>query len=409
MDYQFLSGGSGSLTDGYKELTSNRRDNPYPYVGWFRTPPIKLSFFFDKTATIDKVKISVDDLDSNNGDYCRPQKVIVEGVDYIFPPNPAGTYNDGPYEGVISLITPVIDKKVNMWLYRNNRCSWMAVSEVEFTRKADIIQLVPYRYDMVNGGVMETRNGQELSFWDDTYNPFYSSRKTYVLLSGGKGQLTDGYKELGQSYRDMSGPYLGWRWATCCQPDITFFFGKVVVIDEVRISVDDPIDQKGDACRPVEAIIGGKKYPFPSERNDGEAAGPYEAVIRLGDLKGDDGGSAVIESQVRITLVSNCDWIFVSEVEFHAIDIDRDGVPDGIDACPETTPDNTSNIDANNFGWNGNDFVMKTGEGRDVTSPVYDIQLTKGCSCHQILTKATADNNVRVSDVGCTKNELNEW
>lgn len=265
---------------------------------------------------------------------------------------------------------------------------------------AEKIQIFSKHYDMFNGGSKGAR-----SFWDEKYQKeSVTLTKNYQWLSGGSGDLTDGYKELESSWKVKNVPYVGWNKKYGQIPDIDFFFDGVIAIDEIRISVDNP-SSDGSVCHPISAIVGGVKYSFPGPDSVFRAGyAPYEAVIQM--------DAPIIDDQVRVTLISKCDWVLVSEVEFYTVDSDGDGVLDGIDECAFTTePDVSCNdIAVGRFCWNGNTFVTRDDKTGDIISVgSYTLELTRGCSCDQILDKTDNCSENDCNEKGCTSDKLNEW
>eukprot|EP00586_Coscinodiscus_wailesii_P004870 CAMPEP_0172483770 /NCGR_PEP_ID=MMETSP1066-20121228/10905_1 /TAXON_ID=671091 /ORGANISM="Coscinodiscus wailesii, Strain CCMP2513" /LENGTH=657 /DNA_ID=CAMNT_0013247849 /DNA_START=109 /DNA_END=2082 /DNA_ORIENTATION=+ len=285
-----------------------------------------------------------------------------------------------------------------------------AAAAVVVPKQDNKIRIVPHRYDTFNGG--ETNGG--INLWDEKYqkNGIAVATQNYQWLgAGGGGDLTDGHKELAKSGNENPAPYVGWNKKRGFRPDIDFFFHGTVSVNEVRISIDHPIDEDGGICRrPLRAIIGGTQYPFPERDGSNvfkpppqEKNGPYEAVITLDPPVNDD--------QIRLSLISQCDWILVSEVEFYTVDSDYDGVYDGIDDCPvATVPDaSCDNVGIGRFCWDGDSFVTRDDKNGDIEAVVggYTIELTRGCSCDQIVDKM--GNCSDCKEKGCTAEELNEW
>lgn len=256
----------------------------------------------------------------------------------------------------------------------------------------------PMYYNMFNG---------VSPYWDDLYSKQPPS-EDFEWISGGLGKLTDGYKELTQNFDDTTdesnSPYVGWQKSEY-PVGISFHFGKVATIDEVSISIDgpkgDPTDIEDELfCGPRRVIIGGTEYRFPRNPNN-EDEGPYEGVIQL--------DSPIVARQVRINIVRNCDWTFVSEIEFRAVDTDSDGVPDNLDKCPATTADTIDDIGEGNFIYDGTDVVTKDNIGSVIPSSTYTMNNMMGCSCEQVVDMMgpCIDNECMKS--GCQSTKLNQW
>jgi len=96
-----LVDGQGDLTDGIIPQISWKFENPVrsgPYVGYLRSSlpgslstnnAIPFDFMFTQDEIVSKVEISVDDpLPASSGGVTAPDKVIIGGIEYNFPPNP---------------------------------------------------------------------------------------------------------------------------------------------------------------------------------------------------------------------------------------------------------------------------------------------------------------------------------
>eukprot|EP00586_Coscinodiscus_wailesii_P016267 CAMPEP_0172519092 /NCGR_PEP_ID=MMETSP1066-20121228/291208_1 /TAXON_ID=671091 /ORGANISM="Coscinodiscus wailesii, Strain CCMP2513" /LENGTH=923 /DNA_ID=CAMNT_0013301609 /DNA_START=131 /DNA_END=2902 /DNA_ORIENTATION=+ len=153
-------------------------------------------------------------------------------------------------------------------------------------------KLIPIRYDTFNG---DSNSSQ--TFWDDTYTP--TPQSDHQWLSGSTGDLTNGIKSPHASITTDPTPYVAWTSAA----DITFYFSEDVMIESVAMSVDDsPAD---GICIPKYAIINQVVYHFPASTSQ-----PMEATFFL--------DAPVVGSQVHVILAQKCDWMAVSEIEFHS-------------------------------------------------------------------------------------------
>jgi hypothetical protein len=101
-------------------------------------------------------------------------------------------------------------------------------------------QLTVENYATPNGGTGTFR------YWDTTYDGDGNTAQTGALLSGGTGDLTDGVVadlpwDFAHSTPTRTGPYVGW-WPSQTNglnPTISFDFGTDVLVNKVRIHVDN--------------------------------------------------------------------------------------------------------------------------------------------------------------------------
>lgn len=168
-------------------------------------------------------------------------------------------------------------------------------------------------YEMKNGG---------LTYTDSSYpgGPYVN----YELLSGGKGELADGFIAT-NSWPDVQDvpKYVGWDFRQVFQDTkkipITFFFDQDVTITKLEISVDDPVLNNGGIKAPSEASIGETVYEV-----GGVEAGPYTKTIEL-DAPITVATGVGFEIELLQDVSNNClatgvttipcPWIFVSEIQ----------------------------------------------------------------------------------------------
>jgi len=152
-------------------------------------------------------------------------------------------------------------------------------------------------YDMPNG------NGQASGGWDLKYNGTGQTNVNGAPLSGGVGDLTDGYIET-KNWNQVensagTGPYVGWS----INPVITFHFSTVVEIDTIIVHADDS-NGAGGVSLPDSVVINGTLFDV-----DQNAAGAEPKALTFSGLDIED-------DSVEIQLNRSNGWVFVSEVQF---------------------------------------------------------------------------------------------
>jgi len=141
------------------------------------------------------------------------------------------------------------------------------------------------------------------SYHDLEYSPFSGTKTDYAVLSGGTGDLTDGFIPANSFWVDGAAPYVGWL---NVDVSIKFFFNQEVTIDSLKISVDDT---KYGVSPPSKVEIDVVEYIFPRP-NPG--AGPYTAEIQLNPPVTVDVATGL---DVKLIQGTTPYWIFVSEVQ----------------------------------------------------------------------------------------------
>ena len=167
--------------------------------------------------------------------------------------------------------------------------------------------LVPLNYDMLNGNGQAS--GGSYNYWDKFYTGTGNTLQDNAPLSGGLGDLTDGFvTNQNWFYVENSagtGPYVGWR---NLNPVITFHFSGVGSYSQIDIHVDDM--GYGGVSAPVSITVsdGSITNLFPVA--DPGFAGPPFWV----DL--DVSGLGLSGDTIFITLNRNTEWVFADEVQF---------------------------------------------------------------------------------------------
>ncbi len=156
-------------------------------------------------------------------------------------------------------------------------------------------------YDMRNGDGQASSGS--FNYWDLSYTGSGSTTTDSAPLSGGKGDLTDGYVET-QNWFSVengagTGPYVGWRFS---DPVIKFHLDASSV-DSLTVFADDS-DGAGGVSLPDGVTINGTFYDV-----DQAMAGAEPKALTFSGL-GITGG------EVEIELNRSNEWVFVSEVTF---------------------------------------------------------------------------------------------
>lgn len=152
-------------------------------------------------------------------------------------------------------------------------------------------------YDMPNGYT------GSYHYWDLKYNGTGQTNVDGAPLSGGVGDLTDGYIET-KNWNQVensagTGPYVGWT----INPVITFHFSTVVEIDTIIVHADDS-NGAGGVSLPDSVVINGTLFDV-----DQNAAGAEPKALTFSGLDIED-------DSVEIQLNRSNGWVFVSEVQF---------------------------------------------------------------------------------------------
>ena len=100
------------------------------------------------------------------------------------------------------------------------------------------VAVTPVSYDMLNGCACFD------IYTDASYSGAGNPNATSSALSGGTGELTDGFIPTA-SWNVNAAPYVGWQSETIPIPTITFHFASVVNLGTVTLHYDDSNGQGG--------------------------------------------------------------------------------------------------------------------------------------------------------------------
>lgn len=173
----------------------------------------------------------------------------------------------------------------------------------------------PTSYDMNNGH--GTASGGTFNYWDLNYTGAGSTATDNALLSGGLGDLTDGFITTDNWFNVENaagtGPYVGWRQGVLPVLQIAFNFAGPVNIDTIRIHADDSAGA-GGVNLPISAIFtwaGGGIASFLAIADPDLGIAP--SWLNFANL-----GIAGVSS-VTVELGYGNEWIFVDEVTFSTV------------------------------------------------------------------------------------------
>jgi hypothetical protein len=163
-------------------------------------------------------------------------------------------------------------------------------------------------------------SGGSFNYWDLDYTGSGSTNVDNAPLSGGLGDLTDGYVET-QNWNLVengagTGPYVGWR---ALNPLILFTFGLTVNIDTVTIHADDS-NGFGGVSPPSSidfGVAGGPLTNYPVV--DPGSGAPFAIVLS---------GLSFSGTQFEMRINRSNEWVFVSEIEFDGTHPDPAPVPE---------------------------------------------------------------------------------
>jgi hypothetical protein len=167
---------------------------------------------------------------------------------------------------------------------------------------AAAVQLSVTSYDMPNG------NGQAVggsrNYWDVNYNGTGSTNVDGAMLSGGTGDLTDGYAET-QTWNNVenaagTGPYVGWFSGGVLNPVVTFHFAGTPTINGIDITLDN--SGIGGVLAPSAILIDGVATAFTAPSFVGTVS--FTGLSLSGSMH-------TIEFRQQ-----SGNWAFISEVSF---------------------------------------------------------------------------------------------
>ena len=161
------------------------------------------------------------------------------------------------------------------------------------------VEVLPTSYDMLNG------QSGSYNYWDESYDGSGNTSVDGAALTGGTGDLTDGFVSTERWATAEAptgpGPYVGWSSIT---PTITFNFAANTDIDTIDFYFADD-DGAGGVAAPGSVNIGGTLYSI----TDPLGADPFRfRVDSLGLLN---------VSSLTVTINDGrAPWVFVSEIDF---------------------------------------------------------------------------------------------
>ncbi|TRW16979.1 PEPxxWA-CTERM sorting domain-containing protein [Glacieibacterium frigidum] len=163
-------------------------------------------------------------------------------------------------------------------------------------------QLIVTSYDMPNGNGQAS--GGSFNYWDLGYTGLGNTTTDGAALTGGTGDLTDGYAET-QAWNAVengagTGPYVGWLASAVLNPVVTFHFAGSPTITAIDITLDN--SGIGGVFAPAAILIDGVVTPF--------TAPAFVGTVSFTGLSL-SGGTHTIEFQQ-----SPSSWAFISEVSF---------------------------------------------------------------------------------------------
>lgn len=166
---------------------------------------------------------------------------------------------------------------------------------------AGAVAVIPTSYDMPNG------YAGDFKYYDESYSGEGRKQFEGFALTGGLGDLVDGYIET-KNWDDPSvepaggaGPYVGWE---RIHPTIVFHFSETIRFASMTFWLDDRNGQKGVAV-PESITVNGVNRLVPDPV--GEAAFGYTF-----DLAG------VTTNTLTAQIFRSDDWVFLSEVTFNS-------------------------------------------------------------------------------------------
>ncbi|MBS0299763.1 MAG: FxDxF family PEP-CTERM protein [Proteobacteria bacterium] len=157
---------------------------------------------------------------------------------------------------------------------------------------------VPDSYNMLNG------NTGSYNYWDETYNGAGCVTCDNAVLTGGRGDLTDGIIATDNWFVTEApvgnGPYVGWL---NMDPVITFHWNSPVNVTSVTFYFDDA-NGAGGVSAPASVDVNGTNFPIA----DPVGSAPFSFVASGLSFTGND---------LAVTLHRNNAWVFLSEVQFN--------------------------------------------------------------------------------------------
>ena len=157
--------------------------------------------------------------------------------------------------------------------------------------------LTPDSYSMLNG------NTGSYNYWDEIYSGAGCVTCDNAVLSGGRGDLTDGIIAADNWFVTEApagnGPYVGWT----LDPTITFHWNAPVNVSSVTFHFDDS-NGSGGVSAPASVDVNGINFPI----SDPAGSAPFAFVANGLSFTGND---------LSVTIHRSNAWVFLSEVEFN--------------------------------------------------------------------------------------------
>ena len=155
----------------------------------------------------------------------------------------------------------------------------------------------PDYYNMLNG------NTGSYEYWDETYSGAGCVTCSNSVLTGGKGDLTDGVIATTNWFVAEApagnGPYVGWL----LDPTITFHWNSATAISSVTFYFDDA-NGAGGVSAPAGVVVDGTGFAIA----DPSGSAPFSFTASGLSFNGND---------LVVTLNRGNAWVFLSEVEFN--------------------------------------------------------------------------------------------
>ena len=157
--------------------------------------------------------------------------------------------------------------------------------------------LTPDSYSMLNG------NTGSYNYWDEIYSGAGCVTCDNAVLSGGRGDLTDGIIAADNWFVTEApagnGPFVGWA----LDPTITFHWNAPVNVSSVTFHFDDS-NGSGGVSAPASVDVNGINFLI----SDPAGSAPFAFVANGLSFTGND---------LAVTIHRSNAWVFLSEVEFN--------------------------------------------------------------------------------------------
>lgn len=181
-----------------------------------------------------------------------------------------------------------------------------AVAAILAAGSVGAAQVTVQSYDMLNGTT------GSYNYWDESYDGVGNTMVNFAPLSGGTGDLTDGYIET-QNWNPVEapagpGPYVGWT----INPTITFNFAAVHNFTKVIFHFDDS-NGSGGVSAPSTVTVAGNTTVIPEP----PGVAPFAVEIPV----------ALMTDTIITSFTRKNAWVFLSEVEFFDDKQDMPAIP----------------------------------------------------------------------------------